>query len=620
MADSMFGSEEAMVNTPSVSGGNVADQLQPGNASVANGASQALSKGAPEAQPEGAPEAILEVEGLFLSFTQYGAGLRQRELEVIHDLSLAAHSGEIVAVVGASGSGKSLLAHAIFGILPDNARVEGSIRFRGQELDGELQQELRGSKMAFVPQSVDYLDPLMRTGEQVRGVRGTPERARMALERFGLDERVDTLYPFELSGGMARRVLVSTAVIEDADLIVADEPTPGMTLEMTKEAMKTFREFADAGKAVVVITHDLDLAYSTADKIVVFYAGQTSEIADASDFRDGGLRLRHPYSKALVDALPQNGFAPIGGTQPYADNLPAGCLFSPRCVFKTPECLAGHPPLRAYAGGLVRCVHPLRAHGSESGTLSEGSDGAGGAGGVDEADDAGGAGGTASAGDAGAGGADGAALESLHTRAGRGSGGRLLEAKGVTFGYKKGVSVLEDIDFSVREGEIVGLYGPSGRGKSTLAYLLSGREKPQAGTILWDGAPLPKKGYRPIQLVYQHPERAVNPRWQRGKTGAESWDPPEDLQAALGIEDAWKKRWPNELSGGELQRFCIARALNPETRILICDEITTMLDVITQAQVWRAIVEQARKHGMGVIAITHNLELANRICDRIVEM
>ena len=537
---------------------------------------------------------ILEVEGLFLSFMQYGTGLRQRNLEVIHDLSLSAHAGEVVAVVGASGSGKSLLAHAIFGILPDNAQVAGSIRFRGQELDATLTKSLRGTSMAFVPQSVDYLDPLMRTGEQVRGVRATAERAREALNRFGLDERVEKLYPFELSGGMARRVLVSTAVIEDADLIVADEPTPGMTLDMAKEAMKTFREFADAGKAVVVITHDLDLAYNTADKIVVFYAGQTAEIADASDFRDGGTRLRHPYSRALVDALPQNGFKPTAGTQPYADDLPVGCLYAPRCAFKSVECKNGHPPLRAFEGGQVRCMHPLGV------TVSDG----------DSADEV--CPGEAESKPQVRGSDEGYVHSSSHAR--------LLEAKKVGFQYKKGMPILEDVDFSVREGEIVGLYGPSGRGKSTLAYVLSGREKPQSGDVLWDGEPLPSRGYCPVQLVYQHPERAINPRWQLGKTLAESWSPPRELQEALGIEDAWKKRWPNELSGGELQRFCIARALNPQTRILICDEITTMLDVVTQAQVWRAIVDHARKHNMGVVAITHNLYLADRICDRIVEI
>ena len=538
-----------------------------------------------------AEEPILEVEGLFLSFTQYGAGLRQRTLEVIHDLSLSAHAGEVVAVVGASGSGKSLLAHAIFGILPDNAHVEGAIRYRGEVLDGALQAKLRGTSMAFVPQSVDYLDPLMRTGEQVRGVRGTAERARAALKRFGLEERVEALYPFELSGGMARRVLVSTAVIEDADLIVADEPTPGMTLDMAKEAMKTFREFADAGKAVIVITHDLDLAYSTADKVVIFYAGQTLEIADARDFQNDGARLRHPYSRALVEALPQNGFTAVPGTQPYADDLPAGCLYAPRCARRTAECTNGHPPLRAHEGGFVRCVHPLDA---STGCLEQ----------EEESGDA----------------AQPNARVRVKSTRTRESGVRTLEARGVTFAYKKGEPVLEAIDFSVAEGEIVGLYGPSGRGKSTLAGVLTGRVKPQSGEVLWGGAPLPTRGYRPVQLVYQHPERAVNPRWQLGRTLAESWDPPRELQEALGLEEAWKKRWPNELSGGELQRFCIARALNPQTRILVCDEISTMLDVITQAQVWQAIVANAREHGMGIVAITHNRALAHRICDRIVEL
>lgn len=554
----------------------------------------ASEREASQLQPGADKEPILEVEGLFLSFTQYGAGLRQRNLEVIHDLSLSACAGEVVAVVGASGSGKSLLAHAIFGILPENARVAGSIKFRGHELDEEMKARLRGTSMAFVPQSVDYLDPLMKTGDQVRGVRATPERAREALNRFGLDSRVEKLYPFELSGGMARRVLVSTAVIEDVDLIVADEPTPGMTLDMAKEAMKTFREFADAGKAVVVITHDLDLAYSTADKIVVFYAGQTFEIADAADFQNGGVRLRHPYSKALVDALPQNEFKPTAGTQPYADNLPAGCLYAARCEFRSAECEVEPPSLIDYAGGQVRCFHP-RGDAGADGKPEDGDS------------------------------PDGASLKLRELGGNKAQskpipGASLLEAVGVSFEYKKGTLILENIDFSVSEGEIVGLYGPSGRGKSTLAYLLSGRQKPQSGTILWDGSPLPTRGYCPAQLVYQHPERAINPRWQLGKTLTESWDPPRELQEALGIEDAWKKRWPNELSGGELQRFCIARALNPQTRILICDEITTMLDVITQAQVWRAIVDHARKHNMGVVAITHNLYLADRICDRIVEI
>lgn len=305
-----------------------------------------------------ATEPILEVEGLSVAFTQYGRGLRQRSLKVISDLSLSAAAGTMVAVVGASGSGKSLLAHAILGLLPVNAQVEGSIRFKGKEMDEARRKELRGVKIAFVPQTVESLDPLMKVGPQVRGVKGSVERQRRLFERYELSESVDDMYPFELSGGMARRVLVSTAAMRDAELIVADEPTPGLTHAMALEAMRMFRSFADEGKAVVVITHELDLAYEVADQVVVFYAGTTLEVADAKDFRKGGEGLRHPFSKALWRALPQNGFAPTPGTQPYADALPEGCHYASRCPIKTKECMAQSAiSLRDVRGGKVRCIH-----------------------------------------------------------------------------------------------------------------------------------------------------------------------------------------------------------------------------------------------------------------------
>ena len=149
---------------------------------------------------------------------------------------------------------------------------------------------------------------------------------------------------------------MSTAVISNASLIIADEPTPGLDLEMALEALKIFRELADEGKAVVLITHDIDLAFNIADRIAVFYAGTTVEMAKAEDFRRGMQELRHPYSKALWQALPQNGFQPIPGFQPYAKYLPKGCLFSPRCPHRTEEC-EKDIPMREIRGGYVRCIH-----------------------------------------------------------------------------------------------------------------------------------------------------------------------------------------------------------------------------------------------------------------------
>ncbi|MDE7324106.1 MAG: ABC transporter ATP-binding protein [Lachnospiraceae bacterium] len=302
---------------------------------------------------------VLEVSGLSVSFQMYDKILEQKELQVISELDIKVYAGEILAIAGSSGSGKSLLVSAILGILPENARVSGKIRYNGHMLTPELQRQLRGTEIALVPQSVDFLDPLMKAGVQADGHRKPyPSQKRRALfRRFGLPEETEKRYPFQLSGGMARRVLVSTALITDAQLIIADEPTPGMSLEQALEALRMFREMADDGKAVVLITHDIDLAFAFADRIAVFYAGTTVETASARDFQAGPDALRHPYSKALWRALPQNGFEPIDGTQPYAGSLPRGCLFAPRCSRSTPKCVQEVPSMRTLRSGEVRCFY-----------------------------------------------------------------------------------------------------------------------------------------------------------------------------------------------------------------------------------------------------------------------
>ncbi|ANU78660.1 ABC transporter ATP-binding protein [Blautia pseudococcoides] len=302
---------------------------------------------------------ILEVEDLSVTFHMYDKGLEQSDLKVISNLSLNVKPGEIVAIAGSSGSGKSLLAHAVMGILPENAKITGKITYKGRILDQKKKETLRGTEIALVPQSIAYLDPLMKVGKQVTGRDSKKEKEKSQKEifkRFHLDEKIERCYPFQLSGGMARRVLVSTAVISNASLIIADEPTPGLDLEMALEALKIFRELADEGKAVVLITHDIDLAFHIADRIAVFYAGTTVEMAKAEDFQKGMEELRHPYSKALWQALPQNGFKPIPGFQPYAKYLPKGCLFSPRCPHKTKEC-ENDIPMRKIREGYVRCIH-----------------------------------------------------------------------------------------------------------------------------------------------------------------------------------------------------------------------------------------------------------------------
>lgn len=249
---------------------------------------------------------VLKVSHLSVSFTQYGGGLKRRELSAVTDLNLSIHEGEIAAVVGSSGSGKSLLAHAIMGILPYNAKMEGELEFEGRPLTKERIRKLRGHELVLVPQSVSYLDPLMKVGAQITKGKKDPEtrnRCRKVLERYGLDPEITDSFPFQLSGGMTRRVLISTAVMEKPKLVIADEPTPGLHMEAAKRVMGHFRELSKDGAGVLLITHDLELALMSADKIVVLYAGRTIEEADSSAFLDEE-KLKHPYTKALCRSMP----------------------------------------------------------------------------------------------------------------------------------------------------------------------------------------------------------------------------------------------------------------------------------------------------------------------------
>lgn len=299
---------------------------------------------------------ILSVDDLVVSFSMYKGLFKKESLEVVHSLSLDINEGEIVAVVGSSGSGKSLLAHAILGLLPKNATVEGKILYEGEELTDEKRSELLGRKMVFIPQSIDYLDPVMKVGKQAQGVYSTKERQEELFKKYKLDKSVEEMYPFQLSGGMARRVLVSSAVMEMPRLIVADEPTPGLSVDMAMDTLKHFREIADKGAGVLLITHDVDLALHVADRIAVFYAGTIFEIASTKDFLEGRDALRHPYSKEFISALPQNEFKSIEGLQPYAGELPKGCLYASRCPYVSEKC-EGNIPMRELKGGKVRCVN-----------------------------------------------------------------------------------------------------------------------------------------------------------------------------------------------------------------------------------------------------------------------
>ena len=533
---------------------------------------------------------LLQIDDLSIGFSMYDdRSVRStRSMHyVIEHLSLSIHEGEILALVGASGSGKSLLADASLGLFAPNALVTARIWFDGEACDARTLAQLRGRKMAFVPQSIEALDPLQRVGKQIEGMargmskRAARERRRALFARYRLDETAARKYPFELSGGMARRVLLIGALMNSPRVIVADEPTPGLDMELAVRAMDDFRAFAGEGGGVLLITHDIELALRVADRIAVFKDGTVVEETATANFASPDL-LRHPFSRELWHALPEHDFA---AGQP-AD--------ASEKMFHVKHSFAEKADEAEEAQGVEgpRAVCAARDVSAESDRAS-------------------------------------ADARAAHDRASAAASLACLEARRISFAYDGPAPlVFDDFSFAVRPGERVALRAPSGHGKSTLCRLLAGYLEPARGGVFVDGAPLREAAVpgaaSPVQLIGQHPERVIDPLLRIRKSLAEAGlghaGSADDLLAALGVRSAWLDRFPSELSGGELQRICIARALATQPRYLICDEISTMLDASTQVQLWRFLVGYAQEHEVGMVIVSHSDALVDRVATRVVEL
>ena len=196
----------------------------------------------------------------------------------------------------------------------------------------------------------------------------------------------------------------------------------------------------------------------------------------------------------------------------------------------------------------------------------------------------------------------------------------LLKAENINFKYGGDKYILNDINLSVNNNEIVGIVAPSGFGKTTLAKILAGYIKPDKGRVVLEGFKKKKNDFNPIQLIFQHPEKSVNPKWKMRKILNEAYEVSDEMIESMGIKEEWLNRWPSELSGGELQRFCVLRALSPKTKFLIADEMTTMLDAITQAQIWNVVIDYCKKNSIGLIVISHDKDLVNIVCDRVINL
>jgi peptide/nickel transport system ATP-binding protein len=307
---------------------------------------------------------MLEINRLSIAFERYGGWLARTELHPIRCLDVEIEEGQVVSIVGESGAGKSLLAHAILGLLPGNAKVSGRMQYAGEELTPERIRILRGREIAFIPQSVGFLNPLWRVGGQVvRAARlggKAPSLAVVARDRafarYNLPDAAKTMFPYQISGGMARRVLTAAATVGEARLIVADEPTSGMDAENSRNALAYLRNLADQGRSVLLITHDIQAAVDVSDKVAVFRDGVTVEVAEAGDFKEPG-RLRHPYTCQLFCALPEKEFTgAVNGRLP-AGQGGEGCVHRNGCPLEEAICRQSAPERRDLRNGWVRCHH-----------------------------------------------------------------------------------------------------------------------------------------------------------------------------------------------------------------------------------------------------------------------
>lgn len=512
---------------------------------------------------------LLTVEHLTVAYRTYDPRARfwrprRAYHDVLRDLTLSVHEGEILALVGASGSGKSVLADALMGLFDANAVASGEMWFDGSLVTPGDLGNLRGHGISLVPQGVSSLDPLMRVGEQVRGeARGADRRARKEdarrrmvrqrelFEAYGLASEVERMYPHELSGGMARRVLLMCALMEEPRLLIADEPTPGMDDESAAVAAHDLRAFAQDGGGVLLITHDLDFALSIADRLAVFREGTIVEETSVSAFRRAET-LRDPYARELSRAW----------IRLHEDNN--------------------------WASGALG-----DAYGKQDGD------------------------------------------------------GSVLVARDLAFARRNGDAVFAGVDVNLAPDARLALRGASGAGKTTLCRVLAGQLMPSAGAVLVDGEPIgdgwgqragrrfraerpfradgPFKDGRsrrtgracPVQLVSQHPEEAFDPALSLRASLAEAGDvdgPRADhLMRIFSVEGEWLSRRPHEVSGGQLMRVALVRALMASPRVLICDESTASLDLLSQEEIWRAVVDCQESEGFGLIVVSHDSSLVERL-------
>ena len=533
---------------------------------------------------------------------------------IVEDVSLELGEGEILGVVGESGSGKTTLSLALLGYArPGASIVAGSVQIRGEELLQRSEQEvrsLRGRLVSYVPQDPSTaLNPSLRIGDQIAEILRAHARSRNAASTIGTairqvhlptDREFERRFPHQLSGGQQQRVALAIALVNGPPVVVLDEPTTGLDVVTQSRILAELERLRnDTQTAMIYVSHNLAVVGGLADRIAVMYGGWIVEEGPADQI----LRSpRHPYTRGLVSSIPDhvvprrlNG---IPGVAVGIDEKPPGCPFAPRCPQRTDQADEQMPPREEIAPGrFIRCFEWQQTPALVTEPPLEPTD-------------------------------DGPqdvpflAVDNLF--AGYWSRGERLFAA-------------RDVSFAIGRGESVALVGESGSGKTTIARCVAGLHEPWSGRVLLEGAPLATTAKnrsaeerRRIQIVFQNPYDTLNPRHRivdtvgrpaclfRGLSGTQAAAETRDLLERVRLPPRIARQYPRDLSGGERQRVAIARALAARPDVLVCDEITSALDVSVQAAVLELLSELRIDLGLSVLFISHDLGVVASVSDRVV--
>ncbi|MGV0811565.1 ABC transporter ATP-binding protein [Mycolicibacterium boenickei] len=573
---------------------------------------------------------LLEVSDLTVDFPT--------DTDVVHavrGLDFHVDSGEVVALVGESGAGKSASAMAVVGLLPEFAEVSGSVRLRGEELIGLSDPEMsrvRGNTIGTVFQDpMSALTPVYTVGDQIAealrahnrdlGRRAARARATELLELVGIaqPERRARAFPHELSGGERQRVVIAIAIANDPDLLICDEPTTALDVTVQAqilEVLKTARDVTGAG--VLIITHDLGVVAEFADRALVMYAGRAVEDAPVSKLYE---HARMPYTVGLLGSVPRldapqgTRLVPIPGAPPSLTTTPHSCPFAPRCPLAIDECRAAEPELVELAPDHhAACIRTEQVAGRSAAEIYQ----------VPGADA------TASA---------AAAVDTPVVLRVRELSKTFKLTKGVVLRRQVGeVRAVDNVSFDLHSGRTLGIVGESGSGKSTTLHQILNLAAPQSGSIEVlgsDVATLNRKHRRALrtdlQVVFQDPVASLDPRLPVSDVLAEpltanGFDKPRiddrvaELLELVGLRRADAGRYPAEFSGGQKQRIGIARALALQPKIIALDEPVSALDVSIQAGIINLLLDLQDQFGLAYLFVSHDLSVVKHLAHDVAVM